>query len=160
MKRLIKFVVPAVAISLAVMLGSGCSKTERQEIKAEHEVKKEQKEVTRDANYRDKEWDEAVKYANKGYGQLADFDKKVDKMEPERAKLHIEKASKDFSEALTHLAKSEVGKDRESAINHLNSGVDALNKAYKELDEGRVDAAQLHFDEANGDFDKANAILQ
>jgi nitrogen fixation/metabolism regulation signal transduction histidine kinase len=160
MKLRIKFVVPAVAVSLAVMLGSGCSKTERQEIKAEHEVKKEQKEVTRDENYRDKEWNEAVKYANKGYAQLADFDKKVDKMEPKRAKRHLEKASKDFSEALTHLAKSEVGKDRESAINYLNSGSDALDKAYKELDEGRVDAAQLHFDEANGDFDKANAILQ
>jgi hypothetical protein len=50
--------------------------------------------------------------------------------------------------------------DRESAVNYLNSGSDALNKAYKELDQGRVDTAQLHFDEANGDFDKANAILQ
>jgi len=37
-------------------------------------VKKEQKEVTRDENYRDKEWNEAVKYANRGYAQLADFD--------------------------------------------------------------------------------------
>jgi hypothetical protein len=42
----------------------------------------------------------------------------------------------------------------------INSGVDALNKAYNELDEGEVDAAQLHFDEANGHFAKADAILK
>ena len=134
MKRQIKFVVPAVAITLTVMLGFGCSKSERQEVKAEHEVKKEQKEITRDADYRDKEWNEAVTYANKGYEQLDEFDKKLSEMEPRGAKRHLEKAAKDFSNALTHLEKSEVGKAREGAINDLNSGVDALNKAYKELD--------------------------
>ncbi len=67
---------------------------------------------------------------------------------------------RDRSMSLRVLAGSAWQHDRESAINYLNSGSDALNKAYKELDEGRVDAAQLPFDEANGDFDRANAVLQ
>jgi len=160
MRRRIKFVVPAVAIALSLTLGFGCSKSERQEVKAEHEVKKEEKQMNRDAEFRDKEWDEAVNYANKGYEHLDEFDKKLNEMEPRRAKRHLEKAAKDFSEALTHLEKSEVGKGRQGAIKDLNSGVDALNKAYKELDEGKVDAAQLHFDKANGHFAKAEATLQ
>jgi tetratricopeptide (TPR) repeat protein len=171
MKHSIKLLVPLVAISFAVGLASGCSKTERQEMEAAHEEKKEEKAevkaekqeekaIEKDADYRDKEWNEAVKYANKGYEQLGDYDKKLNKMQPRRAKLHLEKATKDFSDALTHLAKSEVGKARQDAIDDLNSGVDELNKAYKELDEGRVDAAQLHYDEANKHFAEAADILQ
>jgi len=171
MKHSIKLLVPLVAISFAVGLASACSKTERQELKAEHEEKneekaevkaekKEEKAIEKDADYRDKEWNEAVKYANKGYEQLGDYDKKLNEMKPRRAKLHLERARKNFSDALTHLAKSEVGKARQGAIDDLNSGVDELNKAYKELDEGRVDAAQLHYDEANKHFAEAADILQ
>ena len=42
----------------------------------------------------------------------------------------------------------------------LNAGVDSLNKAYKEVDEGKIDAAQLHYDEANKRFAEAAEILQ
>ena len=171
MTHSIQFLVSAVAISFAVTLGAGCSKTERQEMKAEHEEKKEEKAeakaekqqekaVEKDAAYRDEEWNEAVKYANKGYEQLGDYDKKLNEMKPRRAKLPLEKASKDFSDALTHLAKSEVGEGRQDAIDDLNAGVDSLNKAYKEVDEGRIDAAQLHYDEANKRFSEAAEILQ
>jgi len=160
MKRWIQFVLPAVVIAATLLLSSGCSKTERQEARTEHQVEKEEAKMDRDADFRDHEWNEAVKYANKGYDQLGEFDTKVFKDEPERAKLHLEKASKDFSDALTHLAKSEVGKDRQGAINDLNSGVDALDKAYKELDEGRIDSAESHYDKAVEYFNKAADILQ
>lgn len=160
MKRSIKFFLPAATIAVALMLASGCSKAERQEAQAEHQVEKEETKIDRDADYTDREWNEGVKYANKGYDEMGDFDTKFFKDEPERAKLHLEKASKDFSDALTHFAKSEVGKDRQGAINDLNSGVDALDKAYKELDEGRVDSAQSHYDKANEYFAKAADILQ
>jgi hypothetical protein len=160
MRCQIRYVLPAVVIAATLVLASGCSKAERQEAKAEHQVKKEERKMDRDADYRDHEWNEAVKYANKGYTQLNDFDNKLAEVEPDRAKRHLEKASKDFSDALTHLAKSEVGKDRQAAIDDLNSGVDALNKAYKELDEGRIDSAQSHYDKANEYFAKAADILQ
>ena len=160
MKRWIQFVVPAVMIAVVLLLASGCSKAGRQEAKAEHQVEKEEAKMDRDADFRDHEWNEAVKYANKGYDQLGEFDTKVFKDEPERAKLHLEKASKDFSDALTHLAKSEVGKDRQGAINDLKAGVDALDKAYKEVDEGRIDSAESHYDKAVEYFNKAADILQ
>ena len=160
MKSHIQFVVPAVVISFALMLGSGCSKTEREEIKADYEVMKEQKAAARDIDYREKEWNKAIEYANKGYEQLDKFDKNLSKTEPVRVKMHLQKAAKDFSDALTHMEKAEVGKARQGAVDDLNSGVDALNKAYNELDEGRVDAAQLHFDEANRRFSNAQATLQ
>ena len=160
MRRWIQFVLPAVIIAVVLLPAAGCSKAERQEAKAEYQVEKEEAKMVQDADYRDYEWDEAVKYANKGYDQLGDFDTKLFKDEPERAKLHLEKASKDFSDALTHLAKSEVGKDRQGAINDLNSGVDALDKAFKELDEGRIDSAESHYDKAVEYFNKAADILQ
>jgi len=171
MRDSIKFLVPLAAISLAVVLASGCSKEKREEIHTEHEYRREEKAeahaekqavkaVEKDAEYRDEEWNEAVKYANKGYEQLGDYDKKLSEMKPRRAKLHLERARKDFSDALTHLAKSEVGEGRQDAIDDLNAGVDSLNKAYKELDEGRVDAAQLHYDKANKHFAEAADILQ
>lgn len=171
MRRSITFLVPLAAISLAGVLAFGCSKEKREEIHTEHEYRREEKAeahaereavkaVEKDVEYRDEEWNEAVKYANKGYEELGDYDKKLNEMEPRRAKRHLEKANKDFSNALTHLAKSEVGEARQDAINDLNAGVDALDKAYKELDEGRVDAAQLHYDEANKNFAEAAEILQ
>ena len=160
MKRWIQFVLPAVVIGVALLLASGCSKAERQEAKAEYQAEEEVAKVERDLDYRDEEWNEAVRYANKGYDQLDKFDTKVFKDEPERAKLHLEKASKDFSDALTHLAKSEVGENRQGAVNDLNAGVDALDKAYQEMDEGRIDSAQSHYDKAVEYFNKAADILQ
>ena len=171
MRHSIKLLVSLVPIALAVGLATGCSKTEREEIHVEHEdrraekaearaEKQEEKAIEKDVAYRDKEWDEAVEYAKKGYEELGDYDKKLSEMKPRRAKLHLEKANKDFSDALTHLAKSEVGRARQDAIDDLSSGVDELDKAYKELDEGRIDAAQLHYDEANKHFAEAADILQ
>jgi len=159
MKCEIGFAGPAVAVALALVVGFGCSKAERQEIKAQHEVDKEEAEIVRDAEYRVDQWDEAVRYANKGYDQLDEFDTKYFKDEPRRARMHLEKAAKDFRDALTHFAKCEVGEDRQGAVNDLNAGVDALDKAYKEFDEGRVDAAQSHYDTACEYFAKAETIL-
>ncbi len=160
MKRQIKFVLPAMTIAVALILAFGCSKAERQEIEAENQVEEEESKIDRDADYGDEEWNEGVNYANKGYDQLSEFGTKLDKAEPERAKLHLERATKDFSDALTHFAKSEVGPDRQGAINDIKSGVEALNRADKELDEGRTDSAQDHYDKANEYFAKAADILQ
>ncbi len=112
-----------------------------------------------DADYKDFEWNEAVKYAGKGLDQLSDFDYKLSEVEPDRAKSHLKKAVKDFDDALTHLGKSVVGTEGKAAINDLNSGVDELNKAYDELDKGNIDSAQSHYDKANTDFGKAANIL-
>jgi tetratricopeptide (TPR) repeat protein len=160
MKRRIRFAGPAVAITFTMMLGFGCSKAERQEIKAEYQVKKEEAKMDTDAKYSGYEWKEGVKYANKGYDQLSDFDTKVFKDEPERAKLHLERAAKDFDSSLTHFGKSEVGLDGQKAIKDFNSGVDALNTAYNELDAGNIDSAQSQYDKASEYFAKADAILQ
>lgn len=160
MKIRMNIVVPAVAISLTLALGLGCSKTERQEVKAEQAVKKEQKEATEEAAFRDDEWNDAVKSAQRGYEQLAELDEKLSEMEPRRAKRHLDKAAKNFRDALAHLEKSEVGKPRQSAIDGLSSGVDKLDKAYAELDEGRVDAAQEQLDMARRPLARAEKTLQ
>jgi hypothetical protein len=160
MKRQIKFVLPAATIAVALLLAFGCSNEERQKLEAEHQVNKEEATINRDADFTDREWNEGVRYANKGYDQLTEFGTKLDTVEPKRAKLHLEMATRDFSDALTHFAKSEVGKDRQGAINDVKSGVEALNRADKELDEGRTDSAQDHYDKANEYFAKAADILQ
>ncbi len=159
MRRQIRFVGPAIAVIFALALGFGCSKAERQEMKDEHAVNKAANEAVRDANYRDDQWNDAVRYVNKGYDQMDDFDTKVFYDEPELAKMHLKKASKDFSDALSHFAKSEVGKGRQKAVDDLNSAVDALDKAYDELDKGDADAAESHYNTAVEYFDKAEGVL-
>ena len=160
MKRRIRFAGPAVAITMIMMLGFGCSKAEQQEIKAEYQVEKEEAKMDKEATYSDYEWNEGVKYANKGYDQLSDFDTKVFKDEPERAKLHLEKAAKTFDSSLTHFAKADVGQDGQKSIKAFNSGVDALNTSLNEFDAGNIDSAQSHYDKASEYFAKADAILQ
>ncbi len=160
MKRRVKFVGPAVAITIIMMLGFGCSEAERQEMKAEHQVDKTEAKMDRDADYTDFQWDEGVKFANKGYHQLDDFDTKYFKDEPDRATMHLEKAAKDFDKALTHFAKSEVGIDGQKAIKDLQSAVDQLNKSSNEFDAGNMDSAQSHYNNASDYFAKADAILQ
>jgi len=116
--------------------------------------------MDKDAKYKDYEWNEGVKYANKGYHQLDDFDTKYFKDEPERAKLHLERAAKDFDSALTHFAKSEVGSDGQKAIKDLNSAVNQLSTANNAFDAGNFDSAQSHYDKASEYFAKADAILE
>jgi hypothetical protein len=159
-KRHVKFTGPATAIILTVMLGFGCSKAKRQEIKAEHQVQKEESKMTKESMYDNFEWKEGVKYAKKGYHQLDDFDTKYFKDEPKRAKLHLERAAKDIDSALTHFAKSDVGLDGQKAINDLKAAADQLNTTYNEFDAGNIDSAQSHYDKASAYFSKATAILQ
>ena len=91
---------------------------------------------------------------------MAALDENLSEMEPRRAKRHLDKAVKNFRDALAHLEKSEVGKPRQSAIGGLSSGVEKLDKAYAELDEGRVDAAQKQLDMASRPLAKAEKTLQ
>lgn len=159
-KRRVEFVGPVMAITIIMMLGFGCSKTERQEMKADHHMEKTEAKMSKETMYDDHEWNEGVKLANKGYHQLDKFDTKYFKDEPKRATMHLEKAATDFDKALTHFAKSTVGLDGQKAIKSLESAVDQLNKADNEIDAGNIDSAQSHYDKATDYFTKADAILK
>jgi tetratricopeptide (TPR) repeat protein len=148
MKRLTRSALPVVAIAVVTMLGFGCTEAEQQEIKAEYELEEAEAEIEDEVAYENYEWDEGVKFANKGYDQLDDFDTAYFKDEPERAKRHLEKAAKDFDKALTHFAKAEVGLDGQEAIKDLNAAIDQLNTAYNEFDVGNIDSAESHYNKA------------
>jgi hypothetical protein len=141
------------------MLGFGCSKTERQEIKADHRMEITEAKMSKETMYDDHQWNEGVKYADKAYHQLDDFDTKVFYDEPKRAKVHLEKALNDFSSSLTHFAKAEVGLDGQKAIKDVDAAVKQLNTCCDEIDKGNFDSAQSHYDKAGEYFTKAGAIL-
>ena len=84
--------------------------------------------MSMETKYDDHEWNVGVKAANKGYHQLDDVDTKVFKDEPKRAKIHLEKALNDFSSALTHFAKAEVGLDGQKAIKDVDAAVGQLGQ--------------------------------
>lgn len=44
------------------------------------------------------------------------MDKKLSEAEPKKAIAHLEKALDDFEHTLTHLAKADMGKEHQSAI--------------------------------------------
>ncbi len=115
--------------------------------------------MSMETKYDDHEWNVGVKAANKGYHQLDDVDTKVFKDEPKRAKIHLEKALNDFSSALTHFAKAEVGLDGQKAIKDVDAAVGQLNTCCDEIDAGNYDSAQSHYDKAANYFAKATDIL-
>lgn len=137
MKRTIRLIVPVLVISMALLLTSGGI------VAAD------------DEKWAEKEYDKAVKDANHGFDQLDKVDKKLSEAEPKKAITHFDKALDDFEHALTHLAKADVGKEHQGAIDDLNSGVDALNKALKNLENGNIDDAQKHYEKANEYFERA-----
>ena len=148
MRGKMMFVVIAVVVAGTTILTSGCSEAEREKIKAET-----------DAAFTEREWDEAVRQVNLGLEQLDAFDVRLAEAEPESAKRHLEKMAKHFNKARTHLEKAEVGRDRQGAVDNINSRTDALNKAYQDFEEGKIDSAQLRLDRANELFAKAAETL-
>ena len=53
-----------------------------------------------------------------------------------------------------------VGRERQGAIDDINAGNEALDQAYKDFGEGKVDMAQSQLDKANEDFARAASKLQ
>ena len=149
MKSKMTSVVMALLLGAATVLSAGCSEAERDEIKAE-----------RDEAFTEREWDEGVRQVNLGLEQLNAFDQRLAEAEPESAKRHLKKTAEHFSKALTHFEKAEVGRERQGAIDDINAGNKALDKAYNEFDEGKVDMAQTQLDKANEDFTRAASKLQ
>ena len=148
MRSKMTFVVMALVLGAATVLTAGCSEAEREEIKAE-----------RDEAFTEREWDEGVRQVDLGLEQLNTFDQKLAEAEPESAKRHLKKTAEHFSKALTHFEKAEVGRERQGAIDDINAGNEALDKAYKDFDEGKIDMAQSHYDKAIISFQNAAAIL-
>ena len=149
MRSKMTFVVMALVLGAAMFLTAGCSEAEREEIKAE-----------RDEAFTEREWDEGVRQVNMGLEQLNAFDQRLAEAEPESAKRHLKKTAEHFSKALTHFEKAEVGRERQGAIDYINAGSDALDKAYKDFDEGKIESAQSQLDKANADFARAASKLQ
>jgi len=142
-------IVTAAVVATLMIFSSGCTQEEREEIKAE-----------RDEAFAERQWDDGVREVNKGLEQLDLFDERLAEAEPESAKRHLEKTSGHFKKALTHFEKAEVGRERQGAIDDLNTGDKALDKAYEDFVAGNIDAAQSQLDKANEHFARAASKLQ
>lgn len=143
------FIVTAVVVATLMILSPGCTQEERDKIKAE-----------RDEDFAERQWNDGVREVNKGLEQLDLFDERLAEAEPESAKRHLEKTSGHFKKALTHFEKAEVGRERQGAIDDLNTGDKALDKAYEDFVAGNIDAAQSQLDKANEHFARAASKLQ
>ena len=143
------FIVTAAVVATLMILSSGCTQEEREKIEAE-----------RDEAFAERQWDDGVREVNKGLEQLDLFDERLAEAEPESAKRHLEKTSGHFKKALTHFEKAEVGRERQGAIDDLNTGDKALDKAYEDFVAGNIDAAQSQLDKANEHFARAASKLQ
>ena len=85
--------------------------------------------ISKEERFENRQWNDAVREAKRGYKQVSDFDWKVEEGEPTRAASHLRKALGDFNSALTHIAKAEVGVDQKGAVDDMNHGVKELNDA-------------------------------
>jgi len=115
--------------------------------------------MTREERSENRQWNEADHDLKKAYNQFSDFEWKVELAEPNRAARHLEKSLNDFRAAMTHVAKADVGESQKGAVDALNRGVDQLSDAVTALDDGSIDSAERHYDNAAGDFNKAAGIL-
>ena len=141
MKRMIQLIVPVCVIATMLVLAAST-------VVASDPQK-----------YADKQMRLAIKDANHGYEALDKVDSKLDLGKQKSAANHFENAIDDFQQALTHFAKAMVGKDQQGAIDDINSGVNALQKALTSLENGKTEDAQKHYNKAIGYFNQAEAIL-
>jgi hypothetical protein len=131
-------------------------KEERQEARAE---RKEERSEKKDEKFENREWNEAIAAAQSAFDQLGDVDMKLDEEEPKRAALHLRKAVDRFKSALTHLEKADVGREQKGAVDDMNLGIKELGDAVTDLEEGKTDSAQRHYDKAAESLSKAESIL-
>jgi hypothetical protein len=113
----------------------------------------------KEERFEDRQWNDAVRDAKKAYKQFSDFDWKVEKDEPKRAAMHLRRVFDDLNAAMTHIAKADVGESQKGAVDDINHGIKELGDTVTDLDNGDIDSAQRHYDNAASSFDKAAAIL-
>ena len=116
-------------------------------------------QAQKDAKFAGKQWSKAVSQFEKGVDQLDAFDESLFQSKPDSARKHLKKAAKCFDKARTHFAKAEVGREKQGAIDDINHGYDALDKAIADFEQGNVDAAQRQLDKAYDHFAKAKQTL-
>lgn len=159
MKSIQSFVVIGAATAVALFLLIGCSQEQQAEIKQEAETIKQEVKVERDAAFQERQWDDGVYQAEKGLEQLDAFDRNLAEADPDGALKHLKKSAEHFDKARTHFAKAEVGREKQGAIDDINHGYDALDKAIADLEAGNVDSAQRQLDKAYDHFAQANQTL-
>jgi len=115
--------------------------------------------MSKEERFENRQWNDAVREAKRGYNQFSKFDWKLEEGEPKLAARHLRKALDDFNSALTHIEKAEVGAGQKSAVDDMNRGVKELNDAVVDLDSGKVGSAHSHYDKAVSCFSKADVIL-
>jgi len=113
----------------------------------------------KDERFENRQWNDAARDLKKAYNQFSDFEWKVELAEPKRAAHHLKKSLNDFNTAMTHVAKADVGREQQGAVDDINKGIKQLDDAVTSLDNGNVDSAQNHYDKAAAEFNKAAAIL-
>jgi len=111
-------------------------------------------------HYADKNMRLAAKDAGYGFDELDKMAAKLDMDEQKSALHHFEWAIDDFEEAVAHLTKAVLGKEYKDIATDLKNGLDALKKAEKSLENGNIEDAQKHFDNAQENFNRAEAVLE
>ena len=115
--------------------------------------------MSKEERFENRQWNDAVRDVKRAYSQISTFEWKVAKEEPVRAAKHLKKALNDYTAAMTHIAKADVGESQAGAVDDLNKGIKALDEAVTALDNGEVALAQSHYDKAAACFGKAEGIL-
>ncbi len=113
-----------------------------------------------DGMYIDKHMRLAFKDANHGYDALDKVRSALDKGKQKSAERHFENAIDDFEQAISHLAKAELGEDREQIVDDLSAGLDKLKKAAKNLENGNLKEFQTHYASAETHFNRAEAAME
>ena len=115
--------------------------------------------MDRDERFDNRQYNDAVRDLKKAYKQFSDFDWKADLDEPKRAVWHLQKSRDDFNAAMTHIAKLDVGREQQGAVNDINKGIKEIESAVTADNNGDVDSAQKHYNKAATEFNKAASIL-
>lgn len=104
------------------------------------------------------DYDEAVHCMNKGYSQLGKVVNKLDEGQVDSAIRHFNWANKDFNKALAYYADAVLPAKDKDAVNALKKGLDAFQKAEKDLQNNNVVAAQNNYDSAQNYFAQASIL--
>lgn len=148
MKRLKAIFVVVSVVAVAMVPASGFSASDDETRQAE-----------KDQEFREKQWNDGVSEIDNGLDQLDAFDESILEDKPKSARKHLTKVLNHFEKALTHFEKAEVGKEHQGAIDDIDAGVKAINKALDDIDDGNMDAAQSQLDKANSHFNQAAEAL-
>lgn len=115
--------------------------------------------MDKDERFDNRQYNDVVRDLKKAYNQFSDFDWKADLDEPKRAVWHLQKSLDDFNAAMTHIAKLDVGREQQGAVDDINKGIDQLASVVSAYSDGNLDSAQKHYDHATAEFNKAASIL-